>query len=341
MQEPTAAPPMLGGVVSPEAARLYLHLLFGGESSGGESSGDGPGAGRDRAEPAALTELARYGLARAAAAPASGWTAVDPSEALTHLLTAVDRDVATGHAHLGGLLRVLDGLRLEDERGTPAGGPRPAVEVLADHTEMLRVVRRYHAAARTEYLAVVATGTLPQPPLGWPDATTADPDADAARVRLLYAGTSPPDTGTGGPASRRPDVRTTSAVPLDMRVVDNHTAVLALVATPEADDIARAPAAVVVRSEPVVGLLRSCFSLLWQQAAPAACAAGAGDGPLTAFDRRVLALLATGHRDAAIARLTGTSVRTVRRRIAIICDELGVTGRFAAGVEAHRRALIP
>ncbi|MDQ7908256.1 hypothetical protein RB614_27390 [Phytohabitans sp. ZYX-F-186] len=70
-------------------------------------------------------------------------------------------------------------------------------------------------------------------------------------------------------------------------------------------------------------------------------AGGADDGSLTPFDRRVLALLAAGHRDAYVATLTGTCVRTVRRRITAIVAHFGVTSRFAAGVEAYRRGLVP
>ena len=53
--------------------------------------------------------------------------------------------------------------------------------------------------------------------------------------------------------------------------------------------------------------------------------------------RLLLDLLAAGRRDEQIARELRLSVRTVRRRVAAIMQELGAESRFQAGVEAVRR----
>ena len=45
-------------------------------------------------------------------------------------------------------------------------------------------------------------------------------------------------------------------------------------------------------------------------------------------------------KDEQIARALGMSVRTVRRRVADLMDELGADSRFQAGVEAVRRGWI-
>jgi DNA-binding NarL/FixJ family response regulator len=50
--------------------------------------------------------------------------------------------------------------------------------------------------------------------------------------------------------------------------------------------------------------------------------------------------LAGGAKDEQIARALGMSVRTVRRRVADLMDELGADSRFQAGVEAVRRGWI-
>lgn len=55
---------------------------------------------------------------------------------------------------------------------------------------------------------------------------------------------------------------------------------------------------------------------------------------------RLLALLATGFKDEAIARYLGVGVRTVRRRVAELMDDLGVHTRFQLGLVAERRGLI-
>lgn len=55
---------------------------------------------------------------------------------------------------------------------------------------------------------------------------------------------------------------------------------------------------------------------------------------------RLLTLLAAGFKDEAIARYLGIGVRTVRRRVAELMDELGVHTRFQLGVAAERRVLL-
>jgi DNA-binding CsgD family transcriptional regulator len=57
-------------------------------------------------------------------------------------------------------------------------------------------------------------------------------------------------------------------------------------------------------------------------------------------DTRLLSLLASGFKDEAIARYLGIGVRTVRRRVANLMDDLSVHSRFQLGVVAERRGLL-
>ena len=57
-------------------------------------------------------------------------------------------------------------------------------------------------------------------------------------------------------------------------------------------------------------------------------------------DTRLLSLLASGFKDEAIARYLGIGVRTVRRRVAGLMDDLSVHSRFQLGVVAERRGLL-
>ena len=52
-------------------------------------------------------------------------------------------------------------------------------------------------------------------------------------------------------------------------------------------------------------------------------------------DDRLIDLMALGLKDEAIARVLGSSLRTVRRRIAALMDELGVDTRFQLGAALH------
>nr|WP_284716815.1 LuxR C-terminal-related transcriptional regulator [Streptomyces sp. G1] len=54
----------------------------------------------------------------------------------------------------------------------------------------------------------------------------------------------------------------------------------------------------------------------------------------------LLALLVSGLKDEAIARQLGWSVRTMRRRMSRLHDQLGAANRFQAGAVAARRGWI-
>ncbi|MCX4783145.1 helix-turn-helix domain-containing protein [Streptomyces sp. NBC_01264] len=68
---------------------------------------------------------------------------------------------------------------------------------------------------------------------------------------------------------------------------------------------------------------------------PAEESAGPGEE-----DRLLLALLVSGLKDEAIARQLGWSVRTMRRRMSRLHDQLGAANRFQAGAIAARRGWI-
>jgi DNA-binding CsgD family transcriptional regulator len=337
---------MLDGLLSPEAAAVYRSLLLGAELATGPEP-DSPPTGPESDSPptgSELDELHRLGLVSWTPEPRRRAVATDPREVFVRLLGEAQRQIGRRHEELAHLIGALDGLRLEYDHGAPPATPGGVIEVLRDHAEIVQVARRLRAAARERYSALVAPGPAGVPPLGWPE-----PTGTQVRVRLLYAGEPPhggePPRGAGRPRGTTAAVRirVIAEAPLDIRITDDHTAVLALTsapADPEAD-IASGDAALLVRSQPVVRLLARCLSLLWERAAPAPHPAGAPVTPLTPFDQRVLALLAEGYRDEQIARLTGTSTRTVRRRVTAILAGLGAESRFSAGVEAYHRGWLP
>jgi DNA-binding NarL/FixJ family response regulator len=77
--------------------------------------------------------------------------------------------------------------------------------------------------------------------------------------------------------------------------------------------------------------LISLFDTAWHAAAAWPCP------PVTGAERGVLALLAAGFTEDAVARHLGVSVRTARRRIAELHERLGAGNRFQAGLQAARR----
>jgi hypothetical protein len=97
----------------------------------------------------------------------------------------------------------------------------------------------------------------------------------------------------------------------------------------------------VVRQPWLVSALTCWFDSLWDRALPVPGLGAESPGGVRADERRLLLdQLAAGAKDEQIARLLGISLRTVRRRIAEVLDEVGAASRFQAGAEAVRRGWI-
>lgn len=100
---------------------------------------------------------------------------------------------------------------------------------------------------------------------------------------------------------------------------------------------------VLVRQPGLRAALTALFEELWSRGVvlPGATPGGRRT-PLDRLDNRRLLLdqLAHGAKDEQMARTLGISLRTVRRRVAELLDELGVESRFQAGAEAVRRGWI-
>ena len=96
----------------------------------------------------------------------------------------------------------------------------------------------------------------------------------------------------------------------------------------------------IVREHFLVAALTAMFQSAWDRAiAVPGLEAGGGEDELG--ERRLLLhQLTRGAKDEQIARALGISLRTVRRRVAAIMEDLGATSRFQAGVEAVRRGWV-
>ncbi|HEX6246768.1 MAG TPA: helix-turn-helix transcriptional regulator [Nocardioidaceae bacterium] len=95
----------------------------------------------------------------------------------------------------------------------------------------------------------------------------------------------------------------------------------------------------IVREHSLVGAVTALFESVWERAlAVPGLDIGADDD--LGERRLLLHQLTRGAKDEQIARALGISLRTVRRRVAEVMEELGATSRFQAGVEAVRRGWI-
>jgi DNA-binding CsgD family transcriptional regulator len=96
--------------------------------------------------------------------------------------------------------------------------------------------------------------------------------------------------------------------------------------------------AAVVRDTSTLSFLQRAFDLAWDLATPFA---GSMDKPaLGELQHSILRLLAEGTRDETIARRLGISLRTCRKHVAEIFEQLGAQSRFQAGYLTGERELL-
>src|SRR3954451_4395256 len=97
---------------------------------------------------------------------------------------------------------------------------------------------------------------------------------------------------------------------------------------------------VVIRQQSMIKALTVTFESLWEKAMTVPGLEGQRYDDEAGDRRLLLDQLAGGAKDEQIARALTLSVRTVRRRVAGLLDDLGAQSRFQAGVEAVRRGWI-
>ncbi|MET8626325.1 helix-turn-helix transcriptional regulator [Kitasatospora sp. NPDC004669] len=99
--------------------------------------------------------------------------------------------------------------------------------------------------------------------------------------------------------------------------------------------------AVAIREPSLVAYLCELFEHTWAAARPFADAADDGlEQVAQELDETIVELLAAGLKDETIARRLGMSLRTARRHIADILQQLNAESRFQAGVAAVRAGLL-
>jgi len=101
------------------------------------------------------------------------------------------------------------------------------------------------------------------------------------------------------------------------------------------------PSVSMVRSPVLVPALEALFVGAWAHAAPIGGRSRPRDGVPADLARPILTQLCAGNTDSHAARRLGISLRTYRRRVASIMQELGAESRFQAGALAVEAGLLP
>ena len=130
------------------------------------------------------------------------------------------------------------------------------------------------------------------------------------------------------------DARVLPEAPIKLALVDDELAILVLLSSAEQ----REPTVILVYRSALLDSLSELFNLLWSRGV----AMPSGQLPEASrelFDdqRTLIALMASGLKDEAIALEMGIAARTVRRRVQELYELLGVRNRFQAGIAVKER----
>jgi DNA-binding CsgD family transcriptional regulator len=289
------------------------------------------------------------GGAADSSADATRWAAVDPRVAVPALVSAQADALSAARASTAVLAELFDDTRRRDHPSATTRTVSGSADVGDWYSRLeLRATRSFLAFDRPPYV-VAGNESTERGSLGrgvrWRAVYTVDSFVAEGRwqgVRRL-----------GGHGE---EARITHDLPVKLAVADESIALVSIGHDPDR------PEALVTESPALVAALGELFEQRWRTAVPVpvesvpggdapdwaavaarvAAASGrpeAGRAP-TPDERDLVALIAAGATDEVVAHRLGVSVRTVRRRLHDLLDELGASNRFHAGVEAARRGWI-
>jgi DNA-binding CsgD family transcriptional regulator len=279
-----------------------------------------------------LSGLVKEGLATRAAGRPPSFSATAPDIAVTALIQEREHQLNEARA----LVEKLTETHREAGR---ISHPDMAVELLTDRDDISAAAHRLTGEARREVRA------FDRPP--YVDRPGSNLDFQVARQRtgvihrVIYdreAVAWPgrlhddivPSIRTGEQA------RVRAELPLKLIISDSGSAIIPFSLAPGGQS-----AAYLIHRSPMLVALESLFEDQWERAVPlldtGRASAPEGPGQPDAGTRSLLALLAAGLTDAAIARAQGWSERTTQRRIHRLMTDLGATTRFQASLTAARR----
>ncbi|MBF9068270.1 helix-turn-helix transcriptional regulator [Streptacidiphilus fuscans] len=159
------------------------------------------------------------------------------------------------------------------------------------------------------------------------------------RVRVLYQHTTRTQLSMRSYVSTMVEagaqIRTADQLAERMFIFDREVAFI-----PKRSNPHQAPGAVIVREPVLISFLCTLFDQFWVSAVPFITEGPGYQGVSGDLRLAVLDLLAQGLKDEVVAKRLGMSVRTCRRHIASIMQELGAESRFEAGVKAAQMGLL-
>jgi sugar-specific transcriptional regulator TrmB len=150
-------------------------------------------------------------------------------------------------------------------------------------------------------------------------------------LRVVYHPGFDPDRLTElGLFARKGERARTAPVPMKLILIDSHTALIPSMRSYNPGHELRAS---IVRHALLVEALQWLFEAVWDSSVPIMSSFSADHDPRR---QMLVSLLMTGSTDSAIANTLNINVRSVRRWISELMDELGVTTRLQLGAALVR-----
>lgn len=211
------------------------------------------------------------------------------------------------------------------------------VEAVRGHDAVANQFRQVQHLARTELCILDKPPYLVQPDDAQRGLQQAS-QARGVRYRTIY------DREALGTARRFEELRQLAAFGEEARVLDEVPMKL-VIADRRVGLVPHGPPghrhAMLVRTSALLDGLGTLFDTLWERATPLwpHSRRRVNTAELSIEDQQLLALLAAGVTDQAIARKLGVAKRTVERRVRRVMDGLGARTRFQAGLRAAGRGL--
>ncbi|HEX7133686.1 MAG TPA: helix-turn-helix domain-containing protein [Iamia sp.] len=278
---------------------------------------------------ASLTRLGDAGLAVRDALASPRYRAIAADEAIPPL-------IARRRRQLLDLQRDVDAMA--EAARTPVGDERDAVAERIPPADLVDVVMGLQGGAQRELLIVAAPPNLDGGV--WPNDGELAALARGVTYRVVYHPASLVSPEAMAHVRRcveaGEDARILADAGPKMVIVDGSVAVV-IESTVDPDPAAR----LLVRPSTLLDLLVDRFERLWSAAVPVDGAVEAAPSDVSERDRELLALLAAGLKDRAIAHTLGVTERTIGRRVTDLMERLDAPTRFRAGARAAQRGWIP
>jgi DNA-binding CsgD family transcriptional regulator len=318
--------------LTPDAVTVYKYAL----ATPGWTGPDAPAAlGLDgRRLAAAMRVLRAYHLVRPSTEPGREWEPVGPEAALVELVGDDEIRLRRRQASITRVRHELLGLLPAYLDARRRHAPDDAIDTVPGYARMGGLIDEHIRRASGDICVAVPgqkIDEIARLPVFQPGALDGK---GQVRVLLEDSVRTHRQAKDGIAELCQPGraVRTVPRIPYEIILFGRTSAFLP-------DREPHRPSVAVVRHPVIVGSLWGIFDLLWHGGEEVSEEPGQKEFR-DEISRTVLRHLAAGEKDEVIARRLGLSVRTCRRHIAAIMDELGATSRFQAGVLAQRRATV-